>query len=62
MSGESVLKDGSFVAEFYGKDLEKLHEGNTVGVMRTSQVCLSSYIKYVQLNNYKLTMIKLFSV
>lgn len=50
MSGESVLKDGSFVAEFYGKDLEKLHEGNTVGVMRTSQVCLSSYIKYVQLN------------
>lgn len=35
MSGISILKDGNSLMECYGKDLDKLSEGDRVGVMRT---------------------------
>jgi neuralized-like protein 4 len=38
MSGNSILRDGRSVVEVYGRDLDQLGEGDTVGVMRTSQV------------------------
>lgn len=37
MSGISVLKDGNALVEYYGDDLDKLNEGDRVGVMRTSK-------------------------
>lgn len=37
MSGISVLKDGQSLMEYYGNDLDKLAEGDRVGVMRTSK-------------------------
>lgn len=37
MSGISVLKDGQSLMEYYGNDLDKLTEGDRVGVMRTSR-------------------------
>lgn len=37
MSGISVLKDGNSLMEYYGADLDKLSEGDRVGVMRTSK-------------------------
>lgn len=37
MSGISVLKDGNSLMEYYGADLDKLNEGDRVGVMRTSK-------------------------
>ncbi|KAG5680605.1 hypothetical protein PVAND_010099 [Polypedilum vanderplanki] len=37
MSGISVLKDGQSLLEYYGNDLDKLSEGDRVGVMRTSK-------------------------
>lgn len=38
MSGNSILKDGIALKEFYGRDLDKLNEGDRLGVMRTSNV------------------------
>jgi hypothetical protein len=38
MTGNSILKDGRSVVEVYGVDLDKLKEGERIGVMRTSQV------------------------
>lgn len=32
-----MLKDGQSLLEYYGNDLDKLNEGETVGVMRTSK-------------------------
>lgn len=37
MAGISILKDGSSLVEAYGTDLDKLKEGDRIGVMRTSQ-------------------------
>ena len=34
MSGISILKDGNSLMEYYGNDLDKLSEGDRVGVMR----------------------------
>lgn len=36
MSGVSLLKDGSSLIEYYGSDLDKLEEGDKVGVIRTT--------------------------
>ncbi|KAG8187410.1 hypothetical protein JTE90_009486 [Oedothorax gibbosus] len=36
MSGTSILEDGKSHLEDYGRDLDELSEGDTVGVMRTS--------------------------
>lgn len=38
MTGNSILKDGRSVVEVYGVDLDKLKEGERIGVMRTSEV------------------------
>jgi hypothetical protein len=38
MTGNSILKDGRSVVEVYGIDLDKLKEGDRIGVMRTSEV------------------------
>lgn len=38
MTGNSILKDGRSVVEVYGIDLDKLKEGERIGVMRTSEV------------------------
>lgn len=40
MSGNSVLKDGLSLIEVYGRNLDSLIEGDCLGVMRTSNVCL----------------------
>ncbi|XP_071449160.1 neuralized-like protein 4 [Hetaerina americana] len=37
LSGNSILKDGRPILDVYGIDLNKLAEGDRVGVMRTSQ-------------------------
>ena len=42
MSGNSILKDGRSINENYGTDLDKLEEGDRVGVLRTSQVSAGS--------------------
>lgn len=44
MSGISVLKDGNSLVEYYGADLDKLEEGDRVGVCRTAQSELIFYI------------------
>lgn len=44
MAGISILKDGCSLVEAYGIDLDKLKEGDRVGVMRTSQGDLIFYI------------------
>ncbi|XP_058066807.1 neuralized-like protein 4 [Anopheles bellator] len=44
MSGISVLKDGLLLVESYGTDLEKLAEGDRVGVQRTSRGGLVFYV------------------
>lgn len=44
MSGHSILKDGRSVNEEYGTDLDKLEEGDRVGVLRT---CLGDLIFFV---------------
>lgn len=44
MSGISVLKDGNSLVEYYGTDLDKLKEGDRIGVMKTSQSELIFYI------------------
>nr|CAD7453424.1 unnamed protein product [Timema tahoe] len=37
MSGNSILKDGRSMLEVYGMDLDKLNEGDRIGVMKTSE-------------------------
>ncbi|XP_055530628.1 neuralized-like protein 4 [Wyeomyia smithii] len=44
MSGISVLKDGLSLMEYYGSDLDKLGEGDRVGVLRTAQGELIFYV------------------
>lgn len=44
MSGISVLKDGQSLLEYYGNDLDKLNEGDRVGVMRSNKGELIFYI------------------
>uniref|UniRef100_A0A182N2Z3 NHR domain-containing protein n=1 Tax=Anopheles dirus TaxID=7168 RepID=A0A182N2Z3_9DIPT len=44
MSGISVLNDGLLVIESYGQDLEKLGEGDRVGVQRTARGELVFYV------------------
>ncbi|XP_058119601.1 neuralized-like protein 4 [Anopheles ziemanni] len=44
MSGISVLKDGMLLVESYGLDLEKLGEGDRVGVQRTARGELVFYV------------------
>ncbi len=46
MAGISILKDGSSLVEAYGMDLDKLKEGDRVGVM-VSQGDLIFYINGV---------------
>lgn len=41
MSGNSILKNGALMKEKYGTDLDKLVEGDYVGLMRTSDVSFS---------------------
>ena len=36
MSGNSVLRDGRSICDSYGADLDKLEEGDRVGVLKTS--------------------------
>nr|CAD7196670.1 unnamed protein product [Timema douglasi] len=38
MSGNSILKDGRSMLEVYGMDLDKLNEGDRIGVMKTSEL------------------------
>ncbi|XP_055614454.1 neuralized-like protein 4 [Uranotaenia lowii] len=44
MSGISVLRDGLSLMEYYGSDLDKLGEGDRVGVLRTAQSELIFYV------------------
>ncbi|KAJ6638138.1 Neuralized-like protein 4, partial [Pseudolycoriella hygida] len=44
MAGISILKDGSSLVEAYGIDLDKMKEGDRIGVMRTAQGDLIIYI------------------
>jgi neuralized-like protein 4 len=44
MSGISVLEDGSSLIEYYGSDLDKLEEGDKIGVVRTIQNELIFYV------------------
>ena len=47
MSGNSVLKDGRSINENYGTDLDKLEEGDRVGVLRTGQGDLIFFVNGV---------------
>ncbi|XP_063229643.1 neuralized-like protein 4 [Bacillus rossius redtenbacheri] len=47
MSGNSILKDGRSVLEIYGSDLDKLLEGDRIGVMRTAEGELVFYLNSV---------------
>ena len=47
MSGNSVLRDGRSINENYGTDLDKLEEGDEVGVLRTSQGDLLFFVNGV---------------
>jgi len=47
MSGNSVLMDGRSVCENYGSDLDKLEEGDRVGVLRTSHGDLVFFVNGV---------------
>lgn len=40
MSGNSILKDGLSLVELYGQNLDSLIEGDCLGVMRSSNVCI----------------------
>lgn len=44
MSGFSILKDGCSLIEYYGNDLNKLEEGDKVGVVRTGNGELIFYV------------------
>ena len=47
MSGNSILRDGRSINENYGTDLDKLEEGDRVGVLRTSQGDLLFFVNGV---------------
>nr|CAD7580282.1 unnamed protein product [Timema californicum] len=47
MSGNSILKDGRSMLEVYGMDLDKLNEGDRIGVMKTSENELVFYMNGV---------------
>lgn len=47
MSGTSILEDGKSQLEEYGHDLDELSEGDTVGVMRTSNGDLHFFVNGV---------------
>lgn len=47
MSSVSILKDGNSICEYYGSDLDKLTEGDRIGVLRTPQDELVFYINGV---------------
>lgn len=38
MTGSGIVHDGERIVEVYGKDLNDLEEGDTLGVMRTPNV------------------------
>ncbi|KAJ8965975.1 hypothetical protein NQ317_018621 [Molorchus minor] len=42
MSGSSVFKNGVCLTEGYGMDLDKLNQEDRVGLMRTSEVTITS--------------------
>jgi len=42
MTGSGIVHDGDRIVEIYGTDLNDLEEGNTLGVMRTSNVIYNS--------------------
>lgn len=44
MSGMDILKDGNCIVECFGLNLDKLVEGDRIGVMRTSNAELVIYI------------------
>ncbi|CAH2034233.1 unnamed protein product, partial [Iphiclides podalirius] len=44
MSGSSVVRDGNTFVSSYGPELDTLHEGDCVGVMRTSKAELMFFI------------------
>ncbi|CAK1588784.1 unnamed protein product [Parnassius mnemosyne] len=44
MSGSSVVKDGVTFVNAYGPELDSLHEGDCVGVMRTSKAELMFFV------------------
>ena len=48
MSGNSILRDGRSVNENYGTDLDKLEEGDRVGVVRTSNGDLVFFVNGVR--------------
>lgn len=43
MTGSGIVHDGERIVEIYGMDLTDLEEGNTLGVMRTSNVIHNSF-------------------
>lgn len=47
MSGNSILKDGRSMVDVYGIDLDKLKEGDLIGVMRTTEDELMFYVNGV---------------
>ena len=47
MSGNSILRDGRSINENYGTDLDKLEEGDKVGVLRTAQGDLVFFVNGV---------------
>ena len=47
MSGNSILKDGRSINENYGTDLDKLEEGDRVGVVKTTQGDLLFFVNGV---------------
>ena len=40
LSGCNLFENGKIIVEDYGPNLDELSEGDRVGVMRTSEVCL----------------------
>lgn len=44
MSGMDILKDGNCIVECFGLNLDKLVEGDSIGVLRTSQAELQFFI------------------
>ncbi len=48
MSGNSVLRDGRSVCDNYGTDLDRLEEGDRVGVLRTSNGDLIFFVNGVR--------------
>lgn len=58
MLGQGVFRDGQSLHEAYGCDLDKLVEGDKVGVMRNSRVSLLSfYFKVFLLGSKYVTLL-----